>query len=97
MVKTKADNFEVGDPDKAMENFQMLLGDIIKVHKRKIGTRAAPKKLPRKRKESNPIYEISTPIFLQFYGQPSIWLPCLGTQTEVFSRSLRPVPAENSI
>jgi len=38
-VREKADTFQVEDPGKAMENFQSLLGKLLKVPKSEIGTR----------------------------------------------------------
>ena len=79
-MRTKADNFEVGDPDKAMENFQMLLGDLIKVPKDKIGTKKIHKNSHADGKRNpNMIYgKEKHPNILRFLGQSTILLPDLG-------------------
>lgn len=38
-MRKKADTFRVEDPDKAMQNFESLLGKLLKVSKSEIGTR----------------------------------------------------------
>jgi len=51
-VREKADTFQVENPGKAMENFQSLLGRLLKVPKSEIGTRKqmAKRRAKRKRK-----------------------------------------------
>ena len=38
-MRKKADTFQVEDPDKAMQNFESLLGKLLKVPKSEIGTK----------------------------------------------------------
>jgi hypothetical protein len=38
-VRKKADTFQVENPDKAMQNFESLLGKLLKVPKSEVGTR----------------------------------------------------------
>jgi hypothetical protein len=51
-VRPKADTFQVENPGKAMQNFQSLLGRLLKVPKTEIGTRKrkAKSRVGRKRK-----------------------------------------------
>jgi hypothetical protein len=51
-VREKADTFQVENPDKAMQNFESLLGKLLKVPKSEIGARkrkAKPGKPKRKK------------------------------------------------
>ena len=49
-MRTKADTFQAEDPGKAMQNFQSLLGKLLKVPKSEIGTREQKAKSRVKRK-----------------------------------------------
>jgi len=49
-VRKKADTFQVEDPGKAMQNFQSLLGKLLKVPKSEIGKRKQKAKSRAKQK-----------------------------------------------
>jgi hypothetical protein len=49
-VRTKVEDVEVDDPKKAMERFESLLGNLVKVPKSEVHTKRKPAKVKRKRK-----------------------------------------------
>jgi len=50
-MRMKAHNFEVKDPDKAMERFKSLLGNLVKVPKSEIRAKPKPAKARPKPKQ----------------------------------------------
>ncbi len=51
-MRKKADTFQVENPEKAMQNFQSLLGKLLKVPKSEVGVRKRkpPSRTKRKRR-----------------------------------------------
>ncbi len=57
-MREKADTFRVEDPAKAMQNFESLLGKLLKVPKSEIGTRKRKAKSGNKRVLSARLHDL---------------------------------------